>query len=268
MVKLISLDLDGTLLTPRGEITAASREAIAQAKAAGLRVVINTGRDCHEAAWFAREAGCDTLNASTGGAIVSDGEAGRTVQRWDMGEKTARQVLELILSWDVDLMIFAREQTLVSTRYKKFLEKHYPFPAFHQYAVATDDPLGYMEEHRLPLTKIHGELDPSRYPLDRLGAIEGVFLTTSSPHDFELVAAGVDKGRALALIAAQYGIPLDQCAAVGDSANDLEVLRAVGTPIVMGNAPENVKAAAARVAPSNTEEGVAWAIRSCLEQGI
>ena len=57
MIKLISLDLDGTLLDPKGRVTDASRAAIAEARAAGLRVVINTGRDCHEAAWFARETG-------------------------------------------------------------------------------------------------------------------------------------------------------------------------------------------------------------------
>ena len=79
------------------------------------------------------------------------------------------------------------------------------------------------------------------------------------------MAAGVDKARALGLIAARYGVPLEACAAVGDSANDLEVLRAVGTPIVMGNAPENIKAAGRRIAPSNAEEGAAWAILSCLE---
>lgn len=264
MVKLISLDLDGTLLDPKGQITAASREAIAKARAAGIRVVINTGRDCHEAAWFAREAGCDTLNASAGGALVSDGE--QTVRRWDVPEPSARRALELVLGWeDVGLLIFAGEQSLVRTSDKVFMEENYPFPTFHKYAVVTDDPLGYMAEHRLPLTKIHGELDPSRYPVEELRAIENVFVTTSSTHDFELVPAGVNKGRALALIATLYGIPMDQCAAVGDSANDLEILQAVGTPIVMGNAPQNVKAIAARIAPSNFEEGAAWAILSCLE---
>lgn len=263
MIKLISLDLDGTLLDPKGRVTDASRAAIAEARAAGLRVVINTGRDCHEAAWFAREVGCDTLNASTGGGMVSDG--GQVLRRWDVPEPSGRQAVELCLGWGFDLMVFAGERTLVNSAYKKYLDRHYPFPAFHEHAVVTDDPLGYMAEHKLPLTKIHGELDPSQYPLDRLAALPGVALTTSSSHDVELVAAGADKGRALALIAQQYGVPLDQCAAVGDSANDLEVLRAVGLPIAMGNAPENVKAAAARIAPANNQEGAAWAILSCLE---
>lgn len=264
MIKLISLDLDGTLLDPRGQITAASKAAIAKARAAGVRVVINTGRDVHEAAWFAREAGCDTLNASAGGALVSDGE--RTVRRWDVPEPAGRRALELVLGWEgVGLLIFAGEQSIIRPVDKQYMDENYPFPTFHAHAVVTDDPLGYMAEHRLPLTKIHGELNPARYPMEELRAIDGVFITTSSSHDFELVPAGVNKGRALALIATLYGIPLDQCAAVGDSANDLESLQAAGVPIVMGNAPQNVKAAAARIAPSNSQEGAAWAILSCLE---
>ena len=90
-------------------------------------------------------------------------------------------------------------------------------------------------------------------------------LTASNDRDFELVPAGVDKGRTLALLSMLYGVPLQDCAAVGDSDNDLSMLKAVGTPIAMGNASQAVKEAAARVAPSNDQEGAAWAIRSCLK---
>jgi len=61
-----------------------------------------------------------------------------------------------------------------------------------------------------------------------------------------------------------YGVPLCDCAAVGDSDNDLAMLRAVGTPIAMGNAAPAVKEAAVRIAPSNGEDGAAWAVLSCL----
>ena len=122
-----------------------------------------------------------------------------------------------------------------------------------------------MKAHKLPLVKIHGEISGARPPVGELMALPDVTLTTSSTHDFELTAGGADKGAALAVIAARYGIPLDQCAAVGDSENDLGAFRVVGLPIAMGNAPENVKAAAARIAPSNAEDGAAWAVLSCLE---
>ena len=84
-----------------------------------------------------------------------------------------------------------------------------------------------------------------------------------------MVPAGVNKGRTLALLALLallWGIPLDQCAAVGDSENDLAMLQAVGTPIAMGNGCEAVKAAARHVAPDNAHEGVAHAIRWAMEQ--
>ena len=75
----------------------------------------------------------------------------------------------------------------------------------------------------------------------------------------------MDKGRTLALLAALYGVPLEQCAAVGDGGNDLAMLRVAGLPIAMGNASQGVKDAAARIAPPCGEGGAAWAILSCLD---
>lgn len=265
MIKLISLDLDGTLLDPRGRITAASKEAIAKAKAAGVRVVINTGRPAQEGAYFAREAGCDLLVSGAGGGLVVDGETGRTVRQWAVPEASARRAIQLCLGWDAQLLIFAGHEILLTAEYKKYMETWYPFPAFHEAATTTEDFLAYMEEHRLPLVKIHGEKGSGHCPVEELAALPDVTTTSSSSHDFELTAGGADKGAALAVIAARYGIPLDQCAAVGDSENDLSAFRVVGTSIAMGNAPEHVKAAAVRAAPSNGEEGAARAVLSCLE---
>ena len=147
---------------------------------------------------------------------------------------------------------------------KASLLKTYPFPSFHDNAAVVPDPIAYLEEQGLPLTKLHGDWSPGRYPLEELAALPGVVLTSSSPHDFEVVAQGVDKGRTLALLAALYGVPLEQCAAVGDGGNDLAMLRVAGLPIAMGNAAQSVKDAAALIAPPNDREGAAWAILRCL----
>ena len=124
--------------------------------------------------------------------------------------------------------------------------------------------MAYIKEHGLPMTKIHGDWNPGRYPLEELAALPGIQLTRSNERDFELVAAGVDKGRMLSLLAMMYGIALEDCAAVGDSDNDLAMLKVVGTPIAMGNASERVKEAACRVVAPNGADGVAEAILSCL----
>ena len=77
MIGLISLDLDGTLLDPRGQITPAAKQAIVRARRAGVRVVLNTGRPIPEAIWFSREAGCDALLSCLGGAALAGVRAGR-----------------------------------------------------------------------------------------------------------------------------------------------------------------------------------------------
>ena len=264
MVKLIALDLDGTLLDPSGTVTPATKDAIAKARAAGIRVVLNTGRPIPEAIHFSREAGCDDLIACLGGAALVDGEDGHVLRRFDIREPFGSQALELCLNREIELMIFAGNQILVDPFSKESLLRTYPFAPFHDNAVVTDDPVAYIKEHGLPVTKIHGDWNPGRYPLEELAALPGIQLTRTSERDFEFVAAGVDKGRVLSLLAMMYGIGLQDCAAVGDSDNDLAMLQVVGTPIAMGNGAKHIKEAACRVVAGNDEDGAAQAILSCL----
>ena len=169
MIRLIALDLDGTLLDPAGRITQASKDAIARARAAGVRVVLNTGRPIQEAVWFAGEAGCDALLSCLGGAAVVDGVRGETLRRWDMPEESGRRALELCLGREIELMIFAGEEIVVDPFSKESLSRTYPFPIFHSAAVVAEDPRAYLEERGLPLTKVHGDWNQARYPLEELG---------------------------------------------------------------------------------------------------
>ena len=265
-IDLIALDLDGTLLDPAGQVAQSSKDAIAQAREAGVEVVLSTGRAAPEAAYFAQEAGCGILAAALGGAVLCDARTGAHLRRWDLAPETGRRALELCLGRNIELMIFAGETILLDPFSKESLTRTYPYPCFHDNAVVTGDPLGYLQEHNLPLTKLHGDGDPASYPLKELSALEGVSLTASSDRDFELVPAGVGKGRTLALLAMMRGVPLERCAAVGDSDNDRSMLEAVGVPVAMGNAAPALKALAQYVTADNGHDGVAQAIRWCLEQ--
>ena len=265
-IDLIALDLDGTLLDPSGRITQASKDAIAQAREAGVEVLLATGRAAPEAAWFAQEAGCGVLAAALGGAVLCDARTGAHLRRWDIPWEAGREALKLCLEREIELMIFAGEAIVLDPYSKKRLMEYYPFPCFHDNAVVTEDPMAYLEEHNLPLTKLHGDGRPENYPLAELSALEGVELTASSDRDFELVPAGVGTGKALALMGMLRGVPLERCAAVGDSPNDQSMLQVVGTPIAMGNGSKTVKALAKHVVADNGHDGVAEAIRWCLEQ--
>ena len=265
MIKLIALDLDGTLLDPQGKITQGAKEAISTARKAGIKVVLNTGRPIPEAIHFAKEAGCDELLSCLGGAALVDAKKGEVLCRRDIAQPYGSHALELCLGREIELMIFMGNEIVLDRFSKESLLRTYPYPVFHYNCVVVDDPLEYMKEKELPLTKIHGDWNPKNYPLKELGELPGVALTRASDHDFEVVANGVDKGNMLARLALLYGIGLQDCAAVGDSDNDLGMLRVVGTPIAMGNASEQVKQAACRVSDTNGQEGVAKAILGCIQ---
>ena len=121
----------------------------------------------------------------------------------------------------------------------------------------------------LPLSKIYAQGAPETFPslLKELGRCREVELTSSAPYNFEIVPAGVDKGTGLAALAGALGIGLEDCAAIGDSDNDRGMLAAVGMPIAMGNAAEEIHALARWVTASNREDGVAKAIGRLLEEG-
>jgi hydroxymethylpyrimidine pyrophosphatase-like HAD family hydrolase len=81
------------------------------------------------------------------------------------------------------------------------------------------------------------------------------------PHYLNITHAAADKGRALVLVAEHLGVPITDTMAIGDAAPDLDMMRAAGVGMAMGNAPDEVKERADVVGPGNTEDGVAWAIR-------
>jgi len=81
----------------------------------------------------------------------------------------------------------------------------------------------------------------------------------------DITARGVDKGSALEIYGNNRGTPLAEIAAIGDQPNDQSMLGLAGLSIAMGNAPENVKTSAEWIAPTNDEDGVAWALDKILE---
>lgn len=262
MIRMIALDVDGTLLNSKGQVTVETIRAIRAARARGVRVVISTGRSAPEAAWLTGLAGCDNRAVVLGGAAIADMEDGRHLRRWDIPGELAGTVLETVGGKGLACMVFAGETNLLDPHSNAFFRAHYPYPAYLDSTVVADDLAAWFKTHNQPLTKVYALGPRELFPplLEKLGAMPGLELTSSGADNFEVVARGVDKGRALCLLAWEWGIAPAEIAAVGDSDNDLAMLRAVGCPVAMGNASAEVKAAAAMVTDSNDGDGVAKAL--------
>lgn len=268
MYRLIALDVDGTLLDPQWKVTPATKDAITQARAQGVRVVLATGRSWQEAEHLVPLSGCDTLMVCQGGAAVADCAQQRNLCRWTLPREQAITAIDALERHGFGMMIFVGDRLVVDRRGDEMFAA-YDSPGFHKYKEVVEHLGEFLRGNDLPVNKIYAQtcqveefsaVEPELSPLD------GLCLTSSGWNNIEIVPRGVDKGTALRTLAAMLGISMEQTAGIGDSDNDLGLFAAVSMPIAMGNAPQYVKDRAKRVTDSNARDGVALAIRQLLAE--
>jgi hypothetical protein len=269
MIRLIGVDVDGTLLDSEGRLPDENMAAIHEAVAAGIHVALVTGRSYP----FARPV-ADPLPASLT-LIVSNGAVersmdGGTLARRLLDREVARAVLDATRPHrGAAALIFDRD----AERQVVFESMDWNHPGRRGYWARNQSlidrcvPLeGALDEDPIQVM-FNGGVEDMRtlsVALRRDATAYAVSLTEYERRDFSLIditAPGATKGRALAWRAAQMGLSRDEVMAVGDNFNDLEMLEFAGVPVVMANAVEELKTRGWHVTGDQNEAGLARAIR-------
>jgi Cof subfamily protein (haloacid dehalogenase superfamily) len=274
VIRLIAIDIDGTLLDSAGRLPEVNRRALADADAQGIRVALVTGRSFHFTHPVAAALALPVTLVVNNGAVVKRPD-GETLLRHLLPRAAARTVLECTPAYEDSVaLVFDRrgtddERQIVFERMdwdhphrRGYFEKNkaYISPAAPLAAALTEDPIQVM---------FNGGVSDMRQLAVELRALPiadqfAVALTEYELRDFSLLdvnAAGCSKGSTLARWLSAEGISRDEVLAVGDNLNDLEMLEFAGTGIVMGNAAAAVKAKGFPVTGTNDEGGLAQAIR-------
>ena len=276
MIRLLSIDIDGTLLDSHGQVPPRNRTAIERAIAAGVEVALATGRRFD----FARPV-VDALPRPltlilSNGAVVKTAD-GATVLRRLLPRATARHVIvNAPAPRGTAAIVFdrPRERQMIfesiewdHPRHGRFFEANREFLAEHQplEAALTEDPVQVMFTGAC--REMRALYDALRNGLQRPdeGHAFSVALTEYLHRDFSLVdvvRAGCSKGSTLGRWAASRGYDPSEVMAVGDNLNDLEMLEFAGRPVVMGNGVGELKARGWAVTGSNDEAGLASAIET------
>lgn len=271
-IKLIAMDLDGTLLDSASQLPRENAVAIEEAAAQGLEIVIVTGRRFDSARAAAAGLACDAHFISSNGALIKSKD-GVTHQRHLLPAAAARKVLEATPEFRFCTgVIFDRPHArqLIFER------------------VDWDSPFvgSYLRRHRdqvaeiAPLVDCLDGEDPVEIlflaKCDEIRRIMGVLEALPSAHEFALALTeyesrnfsmldvlrpGVTKGVALAEWARHRGIAPQDVMAIGDNWNDREMLAYAGLPVVMGNSIAELKTLGYATTLSNDDAGVAAAIR-------
>jgi Cof subfamily protein (haloacid dehalogenase superfamily) len=267
MIRLIAIDIDGTLLDSRGQIPAANLAAVAAAIDAGVHVVLVTGRSYP----FARAVAGALPDAVT--LIVSNGAIertmdGRTVTRRMLPRAAARRILEhtrayrrhsaVLFDREAAGHVVAESMDWDHPHRRGYWERHRHFigHAAPLEDALTEDPIQVM---------FNGEVSMMREVFASLEGMEGLAVcrTEYEHRDFSLVdvtAPTATKGHALAWRAGTLGLEPRQVMAIGDNLNDLEMLDYAGVPVIMGNAVAGLRDRGWHETATHDEAGVAEAI--------
>lgn len=272
-IRLIGLDLDGTVFDSQKQISAATRQAIAEACAAGTAVLPVTGRPrAGVPKEFLSIPGVRYAITSNGGAVYDLAED-RTLALDPVNKEDALWALRQTraLGALTDVYVGGSAYTAESTF--DALVAAAP-PAMRSYFVTTrtvvGDQIEWLEKENRPvekLTMLFNDPDARQAAWNLLEASGRFEVTSSIPNNLELNGKGVDKGKALLALAGILGLEREQVMACGDSSNDVAMLRAAGLGVAMGNATPEALAAADVQTASNDEDGVALAIRRYVLSG-
>jgi Cof subfamily protein (haloacid dehalogenase superfamily) len=268
MIRLIGIDIDGTLIDTNGHIPESNRVAIHDAVAAGVHVALVTGRSYP----FARPV-ANRLPATIS-LIVSNGAVeramdGATLVRRLLDRTIARQMLDatrghrhaaaLIFDRDFDRQVVYETMDWDHPGRQKYWSRNHSHIA---QSVPLEDAL--IED---PIQVMYnGGVQDMRALFDRLCAESSgcsIQMTEYVHRDFSLVdvtSSEATKGRALAWRAEQLGLTRDEVMAIGDNFNDREMLEFAGHPVVMGNAVDGLRSRGWHVTGHQDDAGVAQAI--------
>jgi 5-amino-6-(5-phospho-D-ribitylamino)uracil phosphatase len=289
-IRLLAIDLDGTLISGDGEISARNRAAIDAARRAGVRVVVCTGRGLVECRRYLSVIDQRDPVAVAGGSIIADPASGRTLRRFpvrlDLVHRTVERLVglghpALVLKDPAeagyDYLVVHGESRLpldpvtewwfgrmgVAVRFAE--HAHQDQHPEHTVRVGACGLSSVLTSLRDDLVRASGG-DAHVHSFPAVVAPEHASRLPSgeSLHILELFDVSATKWSAVSRLAMQWGIQPAQVAAIGDEINDVSMIRGAGVGIAMGNAvPEVLRQARYRTA-RNDEDGVAAAIDHLL----
>lgn len=243
-IKLIALDMDGTLVHSDGTVSERNTRAIQKAKEQGIHVVLSTGRSLSRCRDIAETLGRSSYIITINGGEIYN-EKFELVERNELHQEQVQRLWELkkehgLYFWSSTVQGLYNTLTPFENEVEDYNWLKFGFDI-------EDD-------------------DVRQIILDELNKNDELEITNSSPTNIEINPSGVNKAAALMKVCDKLDLTMDEVMAVGDSMNDIAMIHESGFGVAMDNAQEQVKEEADWVTSSNDDDGVARAIEKVLSE--
>jgi Cof subfamily protein (haloacid dehalogenase superfamily) len=273
-IRLIALDLDGTLLDSHSQMSGANRSALREAAGRGVRLVVTTGRRFHSAAQFVEQIPCPVTVISSNGARIGTSN-GELLHRNFLPRSVAQRVIELARDFRPYTVAIFDMEGRGQLRMHSTASKEGPLGWYLRSApeclAQVDDLAAAVSED--PIQVMFGgpplRITPIEPILRAWESVDRIHISwTKYPERdtylLDVMNQGCSKGAALAWWAERCGVPPEAVMAIGDNFNDVEMFEFAGYPVLMANSTPGLAPHDGRTwhsTASNDEDGVAAAIR-------
>ncbi len=280
-IKLIAIDMDGTLLSNKKTISTENIQAIKEATAKGHVIMLCSGRSHEDVLSFLEKYELSLPFAGSNGSIVYADE--QKIHCSAMNLESAASVFHYLETEKLPFQIYTNKGVFKEGSFFRKAIKAYltapkialpPLPIKHilsyrkkvpSTSVRSFDELRCIEG--LEIYKFFIFTPHPEKKEDLLHSIEGLdelTITSSSPDNVEITGLNGHKGNAVMEMANYYNIPIEDTVAIGDNLNDASMMQVAGLSIAMGNAEEEVKELCDVTTLTNEEDGVAYAIHKYI----
>lgn len=266
-IKLIALDLDGTLLDDRKNLSERNRNALARCIERGICIVPTTGRTVSGIPETVLSIPGVRYAITVNGGTVEDMQENKVIQQSLLSKELTLQVLERVKDYPVMYDAYIGGRGKAEKRFLENLDAYAIKPEIQALIRKTreevPDLFAYVAECETGVDKVNlffADMELRETVRQQLSEISGIMITSSMRNNLEINAAEATKGNGLMKLAEYLGLSREQTMAFGDGENDFSMIRSAYMGVAMKNASEALRAEADYVTLTNNEDGVADAI--------
>ena len=270
-IRMLALDLDGTLLTNDKRLTARTKAALAAAADAGIIPVVVTGRPLSGLPDGIRELPCIRYVITSNGAATNDVAAGKKLRSACLDSDEAAEIVRIPMERGLIHSVFMDGYGYCEPEFFAMQCKYYRGTPLEEYIRVSRRPAENIDvlirqnpEGVENIWCVAGDREERDEIARMINGRWQVQTVLTALRDVEVGSPEADKGAAVTALAEGFGIRREEILSIGDNDNDLAMFRAAGTTVAMGNAPEYVQRQASLVTDTNEEDGAARVIEQVL----
>lgn len=270
-IRLIAVDMDGTLLNSKKELTERSLNTLREAHNHGILVVPSTGRMAQGLPEYIKQLSFVRYIITINGGVVWDLQENVSLHEANIPYERAIEVMEFVQKYDAINDCYCNGEAIMDRRFMDLIDYHIPdalAAVIRRSRKLVDGYIDFMRNKHADIQKIQMFFHDNEKRLAAIQELTEAFpeltLACSQTFNIELNAASANKGNALTILCRQLGIDIEKTMAFGDGGNDKAMLLAAGYAVAMENGTDDIKAVADYVTQSNDEDGVACAIEKLI----